>query len=781
MRHFELNKDKTVNGAIGQSIHHESAIKHVCGNANYLDDNIVPSNCLYGYPVVSSIVTGSIINIDTSALGNIEGVIKVLSHQDIPGKKDIGPVFPGDTLLAEDLIEYHSQPILLVVATTFELARHAASLVKITYSESTPVLDIHQAIDENYWVRPPHTLNKGNAESALQNAAHTISSDIHIGGQEHFYLEGQVALAQPNQDGGMWVQTSTQHPTEVQHLVAKVLAQPFNYATVETRRMGGAFGGKETQAAPWACLAALACYHTGKAVKVKLSRSDDFKLTGKRHPFYNKYQVGFNEQGLIDGVNIEINGNCGYSPDLSDAIVDRAMFHADNAYFYPNANIIGNRCKTNTVSHTAFRGFGGPQGVIIAEMMMDDIAYNIGQDPIEIRKLNLYKKGRDTTPYHQVVEQHILLDMINQLEISADYQQRKAAIRVFNQTSPIIKKGLGISTVKFGISFTVQHLNQAGALLNIYSDGSLHINHGGTEMGQGLNTKIAQIVAHGMGVDIKHVGITATRTDKVPNTSPTAASSGTDLNGMAALNAVNIIKQRLIDFVVAHFDVTAESVQFNNDYVYHEKGEIAFAELIGLAYLNRVSLSTTGYYATPKIHYDRDKAQGHPFFYYANGVAISEVEIDTLTGENSVIRTDILHDVGNSINPALDIGQIEGAFIQGMGWLTTEDLQWNEQGKLTSFGPATYKIPAIGDTPSELNVDLYNSQNPETTVFRSKAVGEPPFMHGISVWCAIRNAIASINDEKYCPKLDTPATPERILAAVVDAKTWREKQGVDHA
>lgn len=781
MRHFELNKDELTHKSVGQSVYHESAIKQVCGTANYIDDNPEPNNCLYAYPVLSSIAAGKITHIDTSALNELDGIVATLSHQDIPGKKDIGPVFPGDILLAEDDIHYHHQPILLIVATSYDLARRAACLVNITYQESEPLLDIHQAIEQKSWVRPPHKMSRGDATNAIKNATHVITSDLHIGGQEHFYLEGQIALVQPNQDGGMFVQCSTQHPTEVQHLIAKVLKQPFNFVTVEMRRMGGAFGGKETQAAPWACLAALACYHTGKAVKIKLTRADDFKLTGKRHPFYNKYQVGFDQQGLIEGVNIEVNGFCGYSPDLSDAIVDRAMFHVDNAYYYPHADITGNRCKVNTVSHTAFRGFGGPQGIILAEMIMDDIAYHLGKDPLEIRKLNLYQKGRDLTPYHQTVEQHVLLDMINDIENSADYYQRKSAIKEFNAASPLIKKGLAVSTVKFGISFTVQHLNQAGALVHIYSDGSLHINHGGTEMGQGLNTKVAQIVAQAFGVSVEHVGITATRTDKVPNTSPTAASSGTDLNGMAALNAANIIKQRLIEFIVDKYQVTEESIIFANNKVIHEKGELSFAELANTAYLNRISLSSSGYYATPKIHYDREKAQGHPFFYYANGVAISEVEVDTLTGENTVIRTDILHDVGNSINPALDIGQIEGAFIQGMGWLTTEDLQWNDKGQLASFGPATYKIPAIGDTPSVLNVKLYDSANPETTVFRSKAVGEPPFMHGISVWCAIRDAIASINQYQYSPKLDTPATPERILNAVNQANNWRKDKESDHA
>jgi len=771
MRHFKLpNKNNT--DTIGKSVFHESAIKQVCGTADYIDDYLELNNSLYGYPVVAPITCGKILSIDKSAALALEGVKVILSSDDIPGKKDIGPVFSGDPLLAGDEIFYHNQPVLLVIADSYKVARKAARLVTIECEETPAVLDIHDAIAKQHWVRPPHSMIKGDAPQAIAQSEHVISGELSIGGQEHFYLEGQVAIAQPNEDGGMFIQCSTQHPSEVQHLVAKVLNQPFNVVTVEMRRMGGAFGGKETQAAPWACLAALGAHHTGFPVKVRLARSDDFRLTGKRHPFYNKYQVGFNDDGVIDGVDIEVNGYCGFSPDLSDAIVDRAMFHVDNSYFYPTAKIVGNRCKTNTMSHTAFRGFGGPQGMIMAEMIMDDIARHLGQDPLTIRKANLYRPGRDITPYKQKVEQHIIKDMIEKLEQEGQYWQRRDAITTFNQTSPFIKKGLSMTPVKFGISFTVQHLNQAGALVNVYSDGSIQVNHGGTEMGQGLNTKIAQIVAQTFALDLDKVRITATNTDKVPNTSPTAASSGTDLNGMAALNAANTIKTRLINFISHHFDVDSAQITFADNVISYGKGEMSFPELISLAYVNRISLSSTGYYATPKIHYDRTKSEGKPFFYFAHGVALSEVEIDTLTGENTVTRVDILHDVGDSLNPAIDIGQIEGGFIQGMGWLTTEDLKWDDGGRLASFGPANYKIPAIGDMPTEFNVNLYDSANPETTVFRSKAVGEPPFMLSSSVWAAMRDAIASITDYKFSPQLDTPATPERVLAAVTEAKQF---------
>lgn len=776
MRHFEMDKLKSQGGSVGQSKYHESAIKQVCGTANFADDNPEPQGCLHAYPVLAPVASGFIKSIDTTKAEALTGVKRIFGADDVPGKLDIGPVFPGDILLTNHEVQYHGQPVLVVVADTHETARRAARLVVIECEQTSPILDIKEAIDKQHWVRPPHSLNRGDSANAIKSAAHQLKGEINIGGQEHFYLEGQIALSQPDQDGGMHIQCSTQHPTEVQHLIAKILNKPFSFVTVETRRMGGAFGGKETQGAPWACLAALATYFLGCAVKLRLARSDDFKLTGKRHPFYNQYHVGFDENGLIEGADITVNGFCGYSPDLSDAIVDRAMFHADNAYYYPAARIQGNRCKVNTVSHTAFRGFGGPQGMIMGELIMDDIAAKLGKDPLEIRKLNLYRPGRDITPYHQTVEQHILKDMITQLELSGDYWSRKQHIKQFNQSSPIIKRGLAMTPVKYGISFTVQHLNQAGALVHVYSDGSIHLNHGGTEMGQGLNTKIAQIVAHGFGVNFDAVSISATRTDKVPNTSPTAASSGTDLNGMAALNAVDTIKKRMIDFVSQRFTVPNESIVFKDNKITHDKGEISFNELANLAYMNRISLSSTGYYATPKIHYDRAKGEGRPFFYYAHGVAMSEVEVDILTGENTVTRVDILHDVGSSINPALDIGQIEGAFIQGMGWLTTEDLQWNNKGELASFGPANYKIPAIGDTPSEFNVNLYNSANPETTVFRSKAVGEPPFMLSFSVWSAIRNAVSSITDYQYTAPLDTPTTPERVLGAIERTQQWLEER-----
>lgn len=756
-------------GKVGASRKHESADKHVSGAATYIDDRPVMANHLHAAIGQSTIAHGTIKSMDLSAVKAYPGVVDVLVAADVPGHLDIGPVFKGDPVLVEDKVEFMGQAIFAVAATSHEAAVKAAKLAIVEYDELTPVLTVKDALAQKNFVRPTHTQSRGNASSAIESSEHVLSGELQIGGQEHFYLEGQVSSAEPTEDGGMIVYSSSQHPSEVQILVAEVLGIPFNKVVIDMRRMGGGFGGKETQAAPWACLAALLANKTGRAVKLRLNRQDDMTVTGKRHPFENHYRVGFDNEGLVKGIEFTINGNCGYSPDLSDAIVDRAMFHSDNAYFLEHANVVGNRCKTNTVSHTAYRGFGGPQGMISIEGVMDDIARAVGKDPLEVRKLNLYgQEDRNVTHYGQTVEHNILPMMIDKLENDCKYQERRAAITQFNKDNQFIKKGIAITPVKFGISFTVQHLNQAGALIHLYTDGSIQLNHGGTEMGQGLNTKVAQVVAQEFQVDIDNILVTATRTDKVPNTSPTAASSGTDLNGKAAQAAAITIRNRLVEFCSEHFEVDAEQVVFVDNQVHiGEVKTLPFAELIQLAYINRVSLSSTGFYKTPKIHYNRDKADGRPFFYYANGVSCSEVVIDTLTGEYKVEQVDILHDVGDSLNPAIDVGQIEGAFVQGLGWLTTEELVWNEQGRLMTNGPATYKIPAIADMPAKFNVELLeNEPNREATIYNSKAVGEPPFMHGISVWSALRDAVASVGDYKASPVLHTPSTPERVLAAV---------------
>ena len=765
-----INQESTAvgQGGVGRSKKHESADKHVSGEALYIDDRPSLQGQLHAAAGQSTIAHGRIKSIDLSAVKAAEGVVAVITVEDVPGHTDIGPVFPGDPVLAMGQVDYIGQPIFAVAATSHDLARRAVKLAKIEYEELEAVLTVKDALAKQNFVRPPFTMQRGDSETAIEQAEHQLRGEISVGGQEHFYLEGQVSTAEPTEDGGMTVFSSSQHPSEVQKLVAEVLNIPLNKVIVDTRRMGGGFGGKETQAAPWACLAALLSNHTKRPVKFKLSRSDDMCMTGKRHPFENNYHVGFDSNGQIKGINIEVNGNCGYSPDLSDAIVDRAMFHSDNAYFLDQAKVTGNRCKLNTVSHTAYRGFGGPQGMMTIEMVMDDIARYLRKDPLEIRKINLYgKDDRNVTHYHQTVEHNKMAELISSLEQSSDYQARRESISQFNIENTILKKGIALTPVKFGISFTVQHLNQAGALVHIYTDGTIHLNHGGTEMGQGLFTKIAQIVAEEFQVDVDTVGVSATRTDKVPNTSPTAASSGTDLNGKAAQAAAKILKARLIAFACEIYNVGEAEVSFKNSQVLVGAETFSFAELVQQAYMGRVSLSSTGYYKTPKIHFDRATGKGRPFFYYSTGAAVSEVLIDTLTGEYKLLRADILHDVGHSLNPAIDIGQIEGAFIQGMGWLTTEELVWNDQGRLLSNNPATYKIPAISDTPSDFRVDLVpDDPNREQTIYNSKAVGEPPFMLGISVWSALKDAISSVSDYKLSPALDTPATPERVLWAV---------------
>ena len=757
----------TLSKTAGKSQHHESATRQVMGLARYVDDIPGPIGLAYSAVGISEIASGELVCVDLQQVKSSAGVIDVITVEDIPGHTDIAPVFEGDPILAEGTIKFHGQPIFAVLADTEQNARRAVKKARIAYREQPAVLSIDRANACKAYVRPPHTMGVGNASDAIQQSKNVIKGCVEIGGQEHFYLEGQVSLAVPDEQDRIQIFTSSQHPSEVQKLVAEVLGVAFNKVVVDMRRMGGGFGGKETQAAQWACLAAVLAKRNNRAVKLRLPRQTDMIVTGKRHPFKNAYQLAVSDLGLINASIIEINGNCGHSADLSDAIVDRAMFHADNAYFLGESEVFGNRCQTNQVSHTAFRGFGGPQGMMVAEDMMDKIARHTGEDPLDIRKRNLYgDKTRNTTHYGMKVEHNLLSEIIEQLEISSEYRVRRKQISRFNQQNPLIKKGLALTPVKFGISFTAKHLNQAGALLHIYTDGSMQINHGGTEMGQGLHTKIAQIVATEFGVPISSVEVTSTRTDKVPNTSPTAASSGTDLNGKAAQNACLEIKSRLAHFYAEELGYTPDEVTFANGLVCCRDKHIDFVALIQKAYFARISLSATGFYKTPKIHYNRDTGQGRPFFYFAYGAAVSEVSIDTLTGEYVVDRVDILHDVGKSINPGIDIGQIEGGFIQGMGWLTSEELVWDNQGKLLSNNPATYKIPAIGDTPSVFNVELFDRENKEDSIYHSKAVGEPPFMLAISVWCAIKDAISSVNGYKTDPELHAPATPEKVLAAI---------------
>ncbi|HUE93870.1 xanthine dehydrogenase molybdopterin binding subunit [Pseudomonas sp.] len=768
---------------VGRSVKHESADKHVSGEAIYVDDRLEFPNQLHVYARMSDRAHARIVSIDTAPCYAIPGVAIAITSKDVPGQLDIGPVVAGDPLLADGKVEYVGQVVIAVGADSLETARKAAMAAIIEYEDLEPVLDVVDALRKKHFVLDSHQHKIGNSAAELATAPRRLQGSLHIGGQEHFYLETQISSVMPSEDGGMIVYTSTQNATEVQKLVAEVLGVPMHKIVIDMRRMGGGFGGKETQAAGPACLCAVIAHLTGRPTKMRLPRVEDMQMTGKRHPFYVEYDVGFDDNGLLHGIEIELAGNCGYSPDLSGSIVDRAMFHSDNAYFLGNATINGHRCKTNTASNTAYRGFGGPQGMVAIEEIMDAVARSLGKDPLEVRKTNYYgKTERNVTHYHQTVEHNVIHEMTAELEASSDYAKRREEIRAFNAKSPVLKKGLALTPVKFGISFTATFLNQAGALIHIYTDGSIHLNHGGTEMGQGLNTKVAQIVAEVLQVDISRIQITATNTDKVPNTSPTAASSGADLNGKAAQNAAETLKQRLVDFLVREYKVTPEDVEFRNSQVRVRDLFLSFEEVIQKAYFGQVSLSSTGFYRTPKIFYDRDKAAGRPFYYFAYGAACSEVIVDTLTGEYKMLRTDILHDVGASLNPAIDIGQVEGAFVQGMGWLTMEELVWNGKGKLMTNGPASYKIPAIADMPLDLRVNLVeNRKNPEDTVFHSKAVGEPPFMLGIAVWCAIKDAVASLADYRVQPNIDAPATPERVLWGVEQMKKLQQLAKAENA
>ncbi len=769
---FESNIDQPL---FQRNIPHESAVKHVTGAAQYVDD-------IQEFPGQLHVATGKSIfpkakikHIDLKEVKGTPGVVDVITFADIPGDPDIAPIFSGDYLLANDITHYVGQPIFAVAATSLYVAKQATQKAIIEYDVLPPLLDIKDALENEDFVLPTHSFSIGDPESEILKAPKKIDSEMWIKGQEHFYLEGQISFAIPNEDKGVLVYASSQHPAEVQKLVASVLNIPIHLVQVEVRRMGGGFGGKESQAAALSCLAAIFAIRNNTAVKYRMPRQDDMVQTGKRHDFWNRYKVGFDENGKIQGAIMHLVGKCGCSADLSGGVVDRAMYHADNAYSLNNAAITGYRCRTDTVSNTAFRGFGGPKGVILAEKMLDDIARSVNKDPLDVRKINLYRKGKHQTPYGQLIEEDALYNIIEQLETDSLYRKRREQIIDFNCASRWLKKGLSLTPVKFGISFTSKHLNQAGALIHIYTDGSIHVSHGGTEMGQGLNTKIALIVARAFAVDLARVVVSTTRTDKVPNSSPTAASAGTDLNGMAALNAVNKIKKSLFQWAASFYKIDETNIRLEEDKVFLDTKEIGFSEFIKTAYMERVPLSATGFYKTPTIGYDRKQGKGKPFYYFANGAACSEVTVDLLTGEYKIDQVDILHDVGNSINPAVDIGQIEGGFIQGMGWLTTEELLWDNKGNIISNSPANYKIPTSSDVPEKFSVKLYTQENHANTVYHSKAVGEPPLMLAISVWCALRDACASITNYKYSPKLDAPATPEKVYECIEDAMLYMEE------
>jgi xanthine dehydrogenase large subunit len=759
-----------IKGGVHESQRHESAHKHVTGQAEYIDDIIEPADCLHACLGLSERAHAEIISIKLDAVRGAPGVVGVLTDKDIPGHNDVSPVGKNDDpVFAVGKTEFHGQPLFAVVAETRDAARRAAKLAIVEYRDLPFVTDVAEAEKAGYpLVTEPLKLERGDLAEGFRNSRHVLSGEMRIGGQDHFYLEGMIALAIPGEDDELTIHSSTQHPSEVQHIVGHVMGIPSNAIDVIVRRMGGGFGGKETQGNLFAAIAAMAAKKYGRAVKIRPDRDDDMIATGKRHDFRVQYKVGFDDDGRIQAVDAEYAARCGFSADLSGPVTDRALFHSDNCYYYPSVRLVSKPLKTNTVSNTAFRGFGGPQGLVGGERMIEDIAYALGKDPLEVRKANFYGgEGRNVTPYHQTVEDNIIERIVSELEASSDYPARRAAVLAFNKANRIIKRGIALTPVKFGISFTATWYNQAGALVHVYNDGSVQLNHGGTEMGQGLYTKVAQVVADEFQIDLSHIKVTATTTSKVPNTSATAASSGSDLNGMAAADAARQIKARLMDFAAEKYGVEKASVIFEANHVRVGDALIAFPDFIKAAYMARVQLSAAGFYKTPKIHWDRAAGKGRPFYYFAYGAAVSEVSVDTLTGEYQVDRTDILHDVGKSLNPALDLGQVEGAFIQGMGWLTTEELWWDDKGRLRTHAPSTYKIPLASDRPRKFNVRLAEwSVNKEETIRRSKAVGEPPLMLAVSVLEAISMAAASVADYKTAPRLDTPATPERVLMCV---------------
>lgn len=761
-------REGQLHGGVGRDLAHDSAALHVTGAALYTDDIPEPRGLLHAAFGVSTEAHATINSIDLQRVMAAPGVVAVIQASDIRGTNNYGTIVADDPILADTLAQFIGQPIFVVAAKTVDQARRAALLADIDYTPLPAILDPKTALEAESFVLPSRTISQGDSRRAIDAAPRTLKGELNLGGQDQFYLEGQIAMAVPREDGDLFVYCSTQHPGEIQHAVAHALALTNKDVVVECRRMGGAFGGKESQPSLIACAAALVTQKTGRPAKLRLDRDSDMISTGKRHDFYTQYEVGFDTDGTILGVEFEYASRCGMSADLSGAINDRAMFHSDNAYYLGDATITSHRCKTNTVSNTAFRGFGGPQGMFAIEYIIDEIAHTLGKDPLEVRRRNYYGTvDRNVTPYGQTVEDNIIHEITDQLVDSADYETRRQEIREWNKTSPILKRGIALTPVKFGISFTAIHLNQAGALLHIYTDGTVHLNHGGTEMGQGLFTKVAQVVAESLQIDYDRIKITASDTSKVPNASATAASSGSDLNGMAAKAAAEKIKRRLRTFASEHFSVPSDQIIFRDNNVIVGDQTVSFTELVHLAYMARVSLSATGFYKTPKIGYDKSGQTGRPFYYYAYGAAVSEVVIDTLTGEHRLTRVDILHDCGRSLNPAIDMGQIEGGFIQGAGWLTTEELWWDKRGALRTHAPATYKIPACSDVPTDFRVAILESQeNKEETIHRSKAVGEPPLMLGLSVFYAIKDAVNQSCTGDVAPRLDAPATPESVLRAI---------------
>ncbi len=747
--------------AAGSSVAHESARAQVRGTVRYVDDIPELKGTLHAAPVMSRIAHGRVRGLDFSAALALPGVRGIVTSKDIPGDPILAAFGHDEPIFASETVQHVGNVMALIVADDVMTARRAARLVKADIEQLPSILSTQEALEKNHFVLPPVHVSRGDAEQALRGAPHRLKGSFSVGGQEHFYLEGQVAYAQPQEMGQWLIHSSTQHPGEVQHWVAHALGLQLHDVRVETRRMGGGFGGKETQSGHLAVWSALAALKFNTPVKLRFDRDDDFLITGKRHPFDYDYEVGFNDDGQLNGLKVTMRVNCGFSADLSGPVADRAIFHLDNAYFLQDVAVSSYRCKTHTQSHTAFRGFGGPQGMMVIETIMGDIARYLKRDPLQVRQSNLYAQAGQTTHYSMPVEDNILHGLLSKLEQSSQYFQRREAIFAWNSKQKHFKRGLALTPVKFGISFTATLFNQAGALVHVYTDGSVQINHGGTEMGQGLHTKVAQIVAHELGIAYELIRATASDTSKIPNASATAASAGTDLNGRAAQFAARSVRDKLAAFVSGLDGCGAGAVSFKDGQVISPSQSRPWQEVVGMAYANRIQLWSDGFYATPKIHYDKKTLSGRPFYYFAYGAACTEVIIDTRTGESRVLKVDILHDVGRSINPAIDIGQIEGAFVQGMGWLTTEELVWNDKGLLTTHAPSTYKIPATGCIPEHFKVDLWLEANQEDNVFGSKAVGEPPFMLAISVWEAYRDAVSAAGGDTS--RLNAPCTAENVL------------------
>ncbi|HEX6708491.1 MAG TPA: xanthine dehydrogenase molybdopterin binding subunit [Albitalea sp.] len=759
---------------VGVARPHESAHLHVAGEATYVDDIPEIAGTLHAALGLSPVAHGRLTGLSLEGIRALPGVVAVLAASDIPGPNDCGSILHDEPILADGELRYLGQPVFAVIAETREIARRAASRATevVAFERLPPVLTAPDAHAKGQYVLPPMHLTRsthdGGARAAIARAPHRLAGTLTVGGQEQFYLEGQISYAVPQEDRGMKLHCSTQHPSEMQHLVATALGLHAHHVQVECRRMGGGFGGKESQSALFACVAAVAAQKLQRPVKLRVDRDDDFLVTGRRHGFHYEYEVGYDDEGRLLGYELTMVSNAGHSADLSGPVMTRALCHADNAYWLPDVALHGYSARTNTQSNTAFRGFGGPQGAIVTEAVLDRIARALGRDPLDVRRANFYgTTSNKTTPYGQPVEDNVIHELVAELERSSDYRARRQAIAEFNATSPVLKRGLALTPVKFGISFNLKHLNQAGALVHVYTDGSILVNHGGTEMGQGLHTKVAQVVAHELGVPVSRVRVTATDTHKVVNTSATAASSGSDLNGKAAQDAARQIRERLAAFAARRFGGEARDVRFAGDKVQVHGRELAFAELVLQAYQDRVQLWSDGFYATPGLHWDAAAMQGRPFYYFAYGAAVSEVLVDTLTGENRLLRADVLHDVGRSLNPAVDIGQVEGAFIQGMGWMTMEELVWHPQtGLLTTHAPSTYKIPTANDCPPVFDVRLFANSNVEDSIHRSKAVGEPPLLLPFSVFFAIRDAVSAVGGHRVDPPLRVPATAEAVLEAI---------------